>query len=808
MNNIPTIAALLIGANLMAAVQSAPVSEEPDASNGIFRQDDRAVSTGYTTERESDLTCAVTTAPTEDVNNSIYTDPLRSLQGKVAGLSITDNGSPSCIGTISIRGINTIGANSEPLIVIDGVPTSNSLNTLNAHDIESIQVLKDAASTAIYGSRASNGVIVITTKRGKIGQKSTRADFNASVAVSYYDKQHAIAPEEEDWLREMAGKGITQNYDLSVTNSSEKSTQMFSVGYKKADGVLKGFDFENISARVNTYTRINRFISVGENLSVSYSNRTDCCSGDNMLRMRTTELLNDDRYNMWRILGNAFIEISPVKGLELRSDFGVDYASGFLRGTGLIAGLAEETAGTGRTNSEKWNWANTIKYTAPLPTDHKLSVLAGVEFYRRRIYETDLKYSLISFFGKLDYNWNDILLATVALNYDGSSIFAKNNRFATFPSASLGYRISKTIDASWLSELKLRVSYGQTGNQPIDNPSLLGLYSFDYMAGRRESTAYDITGSRGQLDYGYRILSITNSDLKPEITKQWNVGLDFGFFSDALFGSVDAYCKNTNDLIVPHIYPGAAGEKGIHLENGPSMRSWGMEFTLGFKNRTSSGLYYSIAANADFFRNRVSYLPEGTERYYPYTTTQNIVEARVPYGSMVGLVSDGLFTSEEEVMTSAQPDAEVGDIRYVDLTGDGIINDDDQTWIFNPVPDLAYGLDLCLMYAGLDFRMFWQGIAGKKVYSWYSPLTDSDVVPVSSYFVGDGSYFKLRNLEIGYNFSTRLLKNTKISKARLFVSGHNLLTVKSKNLICPDPENQNFAYPHAMALSAGLQLGF
>ncbi|MCQ2153085.1 MAG: TonB-dependent receptor [Bacteroidales bacterium] len=785
-----------------------PVPKEGGASDEVIRQNDGAVSVGYTTERECDITGAVAVVPVEDVNNSIYIDPLRSLQGKVAGMSITDNGSPSCIGAIRIRGINTMGVNSEPLVIIDGMPAPNSLNTLNARDIESIQVLKDAASTAIYGSRASNGVIVITTKRGKLGQKITKADFNASVAVSYYDRQHAIAPGEEDWLKEMTRKGITQNYDLSVTNSSERSTQVFSVGYKKADGILKNSDFENISARVNSYTRINRFISVGENLAVSYSNRMDCCSGGDMLTLLSPEFLSDSRYKMWRIFGNAYLEIFPVKGLELRSDFGVDYTSGFLRDSSLTAGMPGKTAVSEGTNSVKWNWTNTVKYTAPLPKDHKLSVLIGAELYRRSIYEAGTGHSLVSFFGKLDYNWNDILLATVTVSRDGSSVFPKNQHFATFPAVSLGYRLSKTLDLPWLSELKLRVSWGETGNQPLDNPSLFNLYSFDYMAGRRESTAYDITGAHSRPDYGYRVLAALNPNLRREITTQWNAGLDFGFFNDALFGSVDAYGKNTKDIIVPHIYPGAAGEKGIYLENGPSMRTWGMEFTLGFKNRTSSGLYYSIAANADFFRNRVSYLPEGTERYYPYTTTQNIVEARVPYGSLSGYVADGLFTSREEAIACGQPDAQPGDIRYADLNGDGIINEEDQTWIFNPVPDLAYGLDVCLMYAGLDFRMFWQGIAGGNVYSCYSPQTDSDVVPVSSYFVGDGSYFKLRDLEIGYNFSTRLLKNTKISKARLFVSGHNLLTVRSGNLICPDPENQTFAYPHVLSLNAGLQLGF
>lgn len=269
-----------------------------------------------------------------------------------------------------------------------------------------------------------------------------------------------------------------------------------------------------------------------------------------------------------------------------------------------------------------------------------------------------------------------------------------------------------------------------------------------------------------------------------------------------------------------------------------------MEFTVGYRNKTPFGMTYNINANLDFFRNKVTYLPETTTGSYAHTAYENLVEAKVPYGSIVGYVVDGLFQSREEVLASGQENARLGGLKYADLDGNGIINSNDQTWIFNPVPDFSYGLNIELGYKSFDFAMFWQGVHGQDVYNGqkfqtdFFSLTDpgsnkgsrmmdawtlgntSSSIPAlttsnvgdegrtSSYFVENGGYLKLRSLQFGYSLSEKLLKKAHMSNARVYVSGNNLLTIKSSSLTCSDPENPGWAYPIATSVSLGIQLGF
>ncbi|MDO4496207.1 MAG: TonB-dependent receptor [Bacteroidales bacterium] len=937
------------------------------------------VVTGYTTQRKADLTGSVAVVSTKEMKTSSSTDPMRALQGKVAGMTVTTNGSPSGTATIRIRGIGSFNSNQDPLYVIDGVPTTNGLNTLNANDIESMQVLKDAASASIYGSRAANGVIIITTKQGKKDQK-IKIDFSASATASFYNgqskmelcnteqyattmaqaalndgidpvvyasnyglnlnaangfgitawdpatssyKNYTVAGlygngqyinakqtmrlSDTDWLDQISRVGMTQNYDLSLSHGSEKGSQMLSIGYKKADGVLKYTDFENIAVRLNSTYNINKYVTAGENLTLTYSDQVDCAPLENALKMSPTvpvfeddgktyggpvggmsdrqnpmrELYynRDNRLTMWRIFGNGYINIKPVKGLDLRSNFGIDYNANFIHSmtyTFVSDIVKEETASTrvDQTNDMKWNWSNTANYLVPLPENHTLSVLGGFELYKQNyiningsaegfaienklymwpnaatgtqhLYGANVGYTLVSFFGKADYNWNDQLLASFTIRRDGSSRFGKNNRYGTFPAASLGYRLSKHIKADWLTDLKLRASWGQTGNQAIDNAARYTIYIADYGTGRQESTAYDFLGAQsGMFESGYRVQSTGNDNLKWETAEQWNAGLDFALFDNSLFGTVDAYIKDVKDMLINPAYLGSVGEGGSSWQNGPSLRNIGMEFTLGYRNKTSFGLGYSVNGNLDFFRNKVTWLPLTTTGSYEHTATQNIVQAKMPYGSMVGYVAEGLFQSKEEVLCSGQENARLGGLKYADLDGNGVINSLDQTWIYNPVPDFSYGLTVNLDYKGFDFQMFWQGVAGVDVYNnqkfqtdffsltdpgsnkgnrmlgaWTTDNTHSKIPALttnntgdegrrSSYFVENGSYLKLRTLQLGYTFDQELLEKAHLSNARLYVSGNNLCTIKSKSLTCTDPENPGFAYPIATSISVGLQVGF
>ncbi len=935
------------------------------------------VVTGYQTQRKADLTGSVSIVQTKELKTSSDTDPMRALQGKVPGMTITSNGSPVGAGTVRIRGGGSFNSSQDPLFVIDGVPTTTNLNTLNMNDIESMQVLKDAASASIYGSRAANGVIIITTRSGKKGDK-VKVDFSANLTAQFYNKQtmmdlantseyatamaqaamnDGLDPEQyannygltlnakagtpiqaydpatgqmrqftvnglydgymnskktmrysdTDWLDEISRTGFSQSYDLSISNATNKSSALFSFGYKKNNGILKYTDFESYSGRINTSYKVNKLITIGENATITYSDQVDCQPLENALKMAPTlpvyeedgetfsgpvggmsdrqnplrELYHnrDNRLKMWRIFGNAYINLQPIKGLTLRSNFGLDYWSEFIHSViytwhSDVVNNSTPSANLGAKTSVKWTWSNTANYAFNIATDHAFILLGGIELHRdidehsnayaqmyalenydymwpdaatgtQRASGIREGYNLVSFFGKVDYNWKDLVLASFTIRHDGSSRFGENNRYGTFPAFTLGYRLSENLHQDWINDLKVRASWGETGNQAISNYARYGLYAATYGGGRNESTAYDLAlqGS-GIFPSGFRATQAQNNNLKWETTEQYNFGLDFTLLGSSIYGTFDAYIKNVKDMLINPAYLGSMGEGGASWLNGPSLRNWGMEFALGYRGTTDFGLKYNVNGNLDFFRQRVTYLPETTTGSYVHTAKENLVEAKKPYGSIVGYVVDGLFQNREEVLASGQENARVGGLKYADLDGNGIINEQDQTWIFNPIPNFSWGLNFELGYKDFDFSMFWQGVAGQDVYNdqkfqtdfysitdagsnkgnrmlgaWTTANTGSDIPALttnnvgnenrtSTYFVENGSYAKLRQVQIGYNLPENLLKKVHMSSARVYISGHNLLTIKSSSLTCSDPENPRWMYPNSTSFSFGIQTSF
>ena len=935
------------------------------------------VVTGYTTQRKADLTGSVAVVQTKDLKTSADSDPMRALQGKVAGMTISTDGSPSGTGTVRIRGIGSFNSSQDPLFVIDGVPTTASLNSLNMNDIESMQVLKDAASASIYGSRAANGVIIITTRKGKKGDK-VKIDFSANLSAQFYTSQstmdlcnsaeyatamaqaalndgidpvayasnyglnlnaaqgigiRAYDPKtgqynsytvnglydgfinskktmrfsDTDWLDAISRTGFSQSYDLSISNATDKYSALMSLGYKKNSGILKHTDFENFAARVNTSYNVNKLVTIGENLTVSYTNQVNSYPMENALKMAPTvpvyeedgetfggpvggmsdrqnplrELYHnrDNRLKVWRVFGNAYIDIKPISGMVLRSNFGVDYDQSFIHSVNytyhsdVVNNDTPSTTLSGA-NDMKWTWSNTANYNFTLWKDHSFGVLLGMEMHHQnrddfssyaeqfalenykymwpdaatgteRATGIASGYNLVSFFGKADYNWKDLILASFTIRRDGSSRFGSNNRYGTFPAATLGYRISQHLNKKWIDDLKLRLSWGETGNQAISNHARYGLYVADYGSDRVTSTAYDLylQGS-GIFPSGFRATQTENPNLKWETTIQYNAGIDFALFGNELYGTADLYLKKVKDMLIQPAYLASLGEGGASWSNGPSLQNWGMEFTLGYRHTTAYGLGYNISGNLDFFRNRVTYLPETTTGSYAHTTTENLVEARVPYGSIVGYVVDGLYQNKDEVSASGQENARVGGLKYADLNGDGRITADDQTWIYNPVPDFSWGLNVALNYKNFDLTMFFQGVCGVDIYNnqkfqtdFYS-ITDagsnkgnrmlqawtqdntSSAIPAlttnntgdegraSSYFVEHGSWLKMRSLQVGYNVPTEWLKKVNMTSARFYVAGQNLFTLKSDGFTVSDPENPNWAYPHATSVSFGMQLSF
>ncbi len=956
--------------------------EAAQEMNVVLKEDsqalDEVVVVGYSTQRKADLTGSVSVVSTKSLRTTPDSDPMRALQGRVPGMTVSGDGSPSGIGTVRIRGIGSFNASQDPLFVIDGVPTTASLNSLNMNDIESMQVLKDAASASIYGSRAANGVIIITTKSGKGNAGKVNVNFQANVTAQFYTRQstmnlcntqeYATAMAQAalndgldpvayasnyglnlnatagvpvtvfnpatgqyvdytvnglydgfinsrktmlcsntDWVDEISRTGFAQNYDISLSKADDRGSMLFSLGYKSNNGILKHTDFENISARVNTTFNISKVVQAGENFTLTHTSQVACAPMENALKMSPTvpvyetdgttfggpvggmsdrqnplrELYfnRDNALKVWRLFGNAWIDVKPFKGLVLRSNFGLDYDAAFIHSYNFtfhsdIVNNDVNSTTLSQANDTKWTWSNTANYNFTLPGAHDFHILAGIELYKQHredfsgynegfdIETPDYMwpdastgvekstgnrsaYSLVSFFGKIDYSWRNLLLASFTIRRDGSSRFGRNNRYGTFPAATLGYRISENLKIDWLNDLKIRASWGKTGNQAISNTARYALYVSDYGNDRVTSTAYDIyLQQSGIFPSGYLASQTANDNLKWETTIQYNAGVDFGMFNSRLFGSVDAYIKDVKDMLISPAYLGSMGEGGASWLNGPSLRNWGMEFAIGWRDRLACGLSYTVNANFDFFRNHVTYLPTTTTGSYVHTTTENLVQSKRPYGSIVGYVADGLFQSREEVLASWQDNARVGGLKYADLDGDGRITAADQTWIFNPVPDLSFGLNVELMYKNFDLTMFWQGVAGQDVYNnqkfqtdfWsitdagsnkgnrlldaWHPGNTSSTIPAlttnntsdegraSTYFVENGSYAKLRTLQVGYSLPQSVLDKLRMANARFYVSGQNLLTIKSSSLTCSDPENGNWAYPIPTSVSFGLQLGF
>ncbi|MCQ2335393.1 MAG: TonB-dependent receptor [Paludibacteraceae bacterium] len=960
---------------------------------------EEVVITGYQVQRKADMTGAVSVVATDDLSKNInQTDPVAGLQGKIAGVTIRPSGSPAESASITIRGGGKISnSTSSPLYVIDGVPTLTGLNSLNPSDIESMQVLKDAASASIYGSRAANGVIVITTKKGKKNDK-INVDLNIGLTAQIYSGQskmklldtpgyatamvqaalndgkdihtyarnygvglypvgsaidggfpiHVYNPatgafedyvaagafgggkyindkqtmpfSNTNWLDEISRTGLTQSYDLSISRANDKSSQLFSFAYKKADGILKHTEYENLTARVNTSFNIAKWLTVGENVSFSYSNDVNCYPMENALKiasiipvyeidtetgawrdgsngkapqfggpvcgmsdrqnpMRELYYNKDNMGKRWRIFGNAFVNITPVKGLLIRSNIGVEYENFRLRmikkswDSDVLHSLDTYATQESR-NSFAYTWSNTAQYSCDLGKEqtHHLTGLVGLELHgdqydqhwgKREDYSVE-NYDymwldsgtgkmfvtgkgeasrLVSFFEKVDYNWDDRILASFTIRHDGSSRFGENNKFGHFPSAQLGYRLSRDLELNWLDDFKFRGSWGINGNQDIWNTARFGIYAENYGPNRETATAYEV--APGVFQGGYIATQPANPNLKWESTYQGNAGIDFAFLHNSLYGTIDWYQKDVKDMLVRCAGLGAVGE-GVDARwtNGPSQRIRGMEFVLGYRKLTHSGVSIDIMGNLDFYRSRVTYLPEAQKNSYTHTVDEDYVTSGQPWGSRIGYVADGLFQTQEEVLASGQNTARLGGLKFVDLNGDGRIDEKDQTWIFSPEPKASWGLNFELGYKGLEFTMFWQGVAGVQVWNdqkfqtdfwsttdpgsskgarcldaWTLANTTSTIPALttgnddsgkaaSSYYVENGSYAKLRKLQLGYSFQKKELEKMHMEHARLYFAADNIATIKSKSLTCTDPENGGYAYPLPTSFSFGMQFGF
>ncbi|MBS2100286.1 SusC/RagA family TonB-linked outer membrane protein [Carboxylicivirga linearis] len=933
---------------------------------------DQLIVVGYQSQRKADLTGAVSVVEVDEIMKQGENNPIKALQGRIPGVNVITDGNPSGASTVRIRGIGTLN-NNDPLYVIDGVPTKGGMHELNPSDIESIQVLRDASAASIYGSRAGNGVIIITTKQGKdgktkvnfdtfhtfsqygevidmmnsnqFGQAQWQAMINSGVnpnnnQIGYlYDYEYGndgspilngmklpkyidardgtntMLTSDTDWFNSITRPGFAQSYNLSISNGTEKSNTFFSLGYYDNTGTVKETRFKRYSARLNSSSKIlGDIITIGENLTINNTSELQAPGGvldlailslpvmplktvdgdwgsvtsgmrDRDNPARILDANKDNPYNYWRLFGNTFVDIQPIKNLHIKSNFGLDYSNYYQRALiysfGGRLGSDLTSSKIIQSHSLKWNWTNTMNYDFQIDKS-KFSILLGTEMIdhsdinfstERRTYEVEdpdymwpsagvgemystggaTGYKLNSFFGKIDYAYADKYLASATLRRDGSSRFGKENRYATFPAFSVGWRIDQENfmegTKGVISNLKLRVGWGQTGNQEIDNYANRTLIIANYIgetgAGINTGTAYDINGDNsGLLPSGYQLILRANDEIRWETTTQTNVGVDFGLFNQNLTGSIEFYLKDTEDILVKPPYLGAIGEGGDHWLNGASMENKGVEFSIGYKSKTSFGLSYDITANVSGNRNKITKLPESVVNSYGGNgTTDNILGK--PINSYYGYVADGLFQSQEEVDDYVnQTGKGLGRIRYANLNDDDVIDENDRTWIGNPHPDFEYGLNIGLGYKGFDFTAFIQGVYGNEVYNsvkrftdfwavdelgsnkgtrvlnaWSPTNTGSDIPALSysdlnnekrtsSYYVESGSYLKLRMLQLGYSLPDGVLQKLKMGKARFYISGQNLLTIKSKEFTGLDPENPHLAYPISTSFTLGMNVSF
>ena len=934
------------------------------------------VVTGYTTQRKADLTGAISTVSVDEMAKQNENNPMKALQGRVPGMNITADGNPSGAATVRIRGVGTLNDN-DPLYIIDGVPTKAGMHELNGNDIESIQVLKDAASASIYGSRAANGVIIITTKKGKDGK--IKVNFDGSIAASFYtnkietmnasewgkaywqasvndglnpsnnnlgynydwsydakgnpvlngmtmnmylDENASVRAGDTDWFKEITRTGVVQQYNLSVSNGSEKGSAFFSMGYYNNQGTIKDTYFNRLSARANAdYKLLKDILVIGENFTVNRTKGVDAPGGvlehalefnpnfpiyaengkyaqalgayserENPLSMISNT--KDDEYTQWRMFGDVHLTITPFKNFMIRTTLGMDYTQKEQRfftypiPNGKVMRTDSAVEGKQEHNM-RWMWNAIATYNLEIGK-HRGDAMIGTEVnrqdykmysskrYELAILNTDYMwpsagagrqladgfgegFSLVSFFGKINYTYDDKYLASFTIRRDGSSRFGSNKQYGTFPSVSAGWRISqeKFMEGTkgWLDNLKLRYSWGQTGNQEISNTARYTLYKAVISTGLwgsgQAGTSYDINGTNGGYDLpnGYVRNQRGNDDIKWETTTQHNIGLDFGILGNEIYGSFDWYNKKTKDILLLMDGIAAMGEGAAQWINAGEVKNNGWEFTVGYRHALPNGFSWDINGNISKYSNEITKLPETVAAKGTYGG--NGVKSVVGHAmySQVGYIYDGIFKSQDEIDNHAvQEGAGLGRIRYKDLNGDGRITEEDQDWIYDPTPDFTWGLNIYLQYKDWDLTMFWQGVQGVDVdcrgYKsqtdfWansainvpylnkgvrlldaWTPANPNSNIPalttsdtnnegrVSSYYIENGSYAKLRTIQIGYNMPKQVVNKLHLDRIRLYASAQNLITIKSSKFTGADPENPGFNYPIPLNLTFGVNVSF
>ena len=913
---------------------------------------------GYSTEKKSDLTGSVSVIKMKDVADMPTGNVMQSLQGRVAGMTVTTDGTPGGLSTAtSIRGASSFRSDANgPLYVIDGVMTRENPGTIiNSNDVESIQVLKDAASASIYGAQAANGVIIITTKRAKKGEASVTFDASLTMQTytsgldlldanqwgdvywSAYKYAHNgatpassvygngataklqtyqnlngadVLPQTTDWEDQIHRTALMQTYSIGLQKGAENGSSSLSLSWLDHDGIVKGTDFKRLNSRFSSdYGFLDNRLKAGGNVAVNWWTSHDMPGGieenavkqhpakavydvegvyvdqiydilgDTPNAMRLIENAAANKNEYWRVFGNAYLQVEPIKNLIVKTNFGVNYYNethktfepAWLRDT--VNKLTQSTS-----KNQDWVWTNTAQYNFDLDK-HSFMALAGFEskkYHNENFfgYGTGLQiedpnylylsnvtanknvgagasnYSMVSGFGKLNYTYDNKYLVSFTLRRDASSRLSKDHNYDWFPSVSAGWRLSQESfmepTQSWLSNLKLRGSWGINGNDLIDNEAFYAKYLMSLDRG-----SYNMSGDGTTLSPGAYRIRTTNPDLKWEKTYQTNVGVDAGFLNNALSVSLGYFYKETKDMLVEKPYIATIGEGGYCWYNGGEMTNQGFEGQINWRGNITSDFSYDLGFNFTYSKNKVTDLLE--DIYYTYGggyTGHTLVGQSL--GSWMGFKTDGVFKTQAEVDEYRQKyqvefgSPAVGRIRYVDVDGDGKINYNDRTWLGCDLPKAQFGFTVGAQWKGFDLNMFfsaiirdafnnskyytdlfqcWNGNHGTRlleaaqaydrflqtgVYDSETPAPTTDNSnnehEVSEFHIENGSFLRLKTLTLGYTIPKALQEKAKIQNARIYLQAQNLFTITGYS--GADPEGLGYPYALPRQFTMGFQLGF
>ncbi|MEH6406229.1 MAG: TonB-dependent receptor [Leeuwenhoekiella sp.] len=862
---------------------------------------------GYGTQTRAAVTGAISSIDSEEISSLPVATADQALQGRAAGVSVVNSGSPGTSPVVRIRGLGTPNDNT-PLYVIDGV-ISSGLGNLNANDIESIQVLKDASTTAVYGSQGSNGVIVVSTKKGSksgvtqitlnayTGVQFTTERYDVLNTAQYIDYARAITdpvperitnPAYADFLKNDVNyqdaifrTGILRNYDLALSGGSENSNYRFSAGYLNQEGTIIETEFERFSFRANsnfTAGKLNFGQSMGVSFNVQNPERADggrsliehaikaapylpIYNAENLggFQGASSAIDGQDAANPVRvqtlgvainksvsIQGSLFGEYEIIDGLVFRSQLGLDYNNyknsifipSYNEGMGTnTTAFAQITKNTGLFQSVSFTNSFNYKKTFADVNNFELLVLAEQQEIKNEnvnassqnpisdevdqlsntqsgLSSASYKYNRIGYLARLNYNYDYKYLVSASIRRDASSRFGPNNRWGWFPSASLGWNISKEefMQNTAFSNLKLRGSYGIVGNDKIGD--------YRYSASLVTEFIYPINDAGVD---GTTANGLPNANLKWEETEMTNIGLDMGLFNDQFTMSLEYYRNTSNDLLINRPLSVSLGfNDPVITENVGSVESKGFELNLGYNDYEgdftwSATLNLGTSTNEVLSLGGVTSIPGGS---FESENLSRISEGE-PLFYFYGLQTDGIYQTQAEVdaVFTANPGQTIvqpGDIRFKDINGDGQITADDKTKIGNPYPDVTYGFNATANYKSFDLNIFISGVAGNEVYNtniydlegmprlfnsgvavlnrWTGPGTSNTVpralgavqnVGASDRFIEDGSYTRLRNVTLGYTLPTSIFKES-ISKFRIYLSGQNLITLTDYSGLDPE----------------------